>query len=52
MSESTEGYDPSTDPDADPESLNPRDAADESDETYADADADPDMMNPRADPGA
>lgn len=41
-----EGYDPSTDTDADPEMMNPRDlTGDESGET--DPDVDPDSMNPR-----
>lgn len=50
MSESTEGYDPATDPDADPDSLHPRtgDAA-RPGRSDGDRDADPDMLPPRGD---
>lgn len=50
MSESTEGYDPATDPDADPDSLHPRtgDAA-RPGRSDGDPDADPDMLPPRGD---
>ena len=47
---STEGYDPATDPDADPDSLSPRTGAaaiPDADEDAGDPDADPDMLNPR-----
>lgn len=47
---STEPYDPSKDPDSDPEMLDPR-AGDEAagGPTAGDPDADPDMLNPRED---
>lgn len=44
---STEPYDPETDPDADPQSLNPRTHTRAS-EDVEDQDADPDSLNPRA----
>lgn len=55
MSEQPQGtspYDPDEDPDAQPESLNPREGAqarssDEGDDA-GDTDADPDNMNPRS----
>jgi len=52
---SSEGYDPATDPDADPDSLSPRTGAaaipdtDEDAGEGGDPDADPDMLNPRED---
>ncbi len=46
--EGTEGYDPATDPDADPDSLEPRTGAKAVPRDSAgDPDADPDMLNPR-----
>lgn len=64
MTEQT-GYDPSQDPDADPDQLNPREGAaagdDESDtaraagsgdESDQDQDADPSSLNPRTGPRA
>ncbi len=53
MSEQPEGtspYDPDEDPDAQPDSLNPRtgDQARSTEPTEGDADADADMMNPRS----
>jgi hypothetical protein len=47
------GYDPEQDPDAQPESLNPRTGEEASsqggqDEEYEDTDADPANLNPRA----
>ena len=51
MSEQTpseQPYDPSTDPDADPENLEPRTgAAAAGGPSHGDPDADPDMLNPR-----
>ena len=47
---STEGYDPATDQDSDPDSLSPRTGAAAipgADEETGDPDADPDMLNPR-----
>ena len=46
----TSDYDPATDPDADPESLNPRQGAQASGDVApgTDPDADPDMLNPRS----
>lgn len=47
---STDGYDPATDPDADPDSLSPRTGAaaiPAPDEGDPDADADADLLNPR-----
>ena len=45
----TTGYDPATDQDSDPESLNPRegDQATASTPAGTDPDSDPDMLNPR-----
>lgn len=49
MSEQSTGYDPAEDPDADPESLNPRTGAQAAGGvTDGDPDADPDNLNPRA----
>lgn len=46
----TEGYDPATDTDADPDTLSPRTGAaaiPDAGEEPGDPDADPDMLNPR-----
>ncbi|WP_336922051.1 hypothetical protein [Aquipuribacter sp. SD81] len=41
------GYDPDSDPDADPEMLNPRDGDEAAGSQTEDPDSDPDSMNPR-----
>lgn len=45
----TTAYDPATDPDSDPESMNPREGGQATGGTAAgtDPDSDPDMLNPR-----
>jgi len=43
----TEPYDPQADPDADPESLNPRTGETDGLSDVDDPDADPDSLNPR-----
>lgn len=40
-------YDPATDPDSDPEALNPREGGEATGPSTGDPDADPDMLNPR-----
>ncbi|MFF1528316.1 hypothetical protein [Cellulomonas sp. NPDC058312] len=46
--DSTQGYDPTQDPDTDPEMLNPRTGSQAADDGDAgDPDADPDNLNPR-----